>query len=516
MKQAIGYIRLSNEDQSSYSTDTQLRSITEYCSKYKIHLADVFEDNGASSYTFDRADFKKLETYIKKNKPEYIIVYHLDRFSRNLAEALMKIRELITKYNVRVRDITEPLELDDNDPNVFLMRSFRFMMAESELHRIRKRIKDGMVQGALSGRHLNMAPYGYKNGRDAENKPILLINEEKAFIVQMIYKEFNAGNGIEDVRRIVSKLGYSQKSNSAIQRILSNPVYIGKITVPGQKKLAEGLHAPIISEYDYWQAQELLSGRRKLTHQLNEEVFLRGVLKDYEGNVMTAGNSRGKLGKYYWYYVSRKNKINYSATKLHNQFYALLDALSLDEETVAEIKSRLFLQVQKQIDNQDKNVKDITRKLTDVKNRILSAEEKYMNEEVSLVTYKKTISQLNSVQQSLQKELVDAGKPSFELLDKMNELLPLLTNVKELFLKLPLVKQQQFIRRVFDNSLSYYNDTYRTPFLHPLFEPKALSLNENRLLIIEQPVIKLGAIPVRTPSGSIIETYEAILTILVA
>jgi len=515
--EAVPYIRLSDKDQSSFSIDNQLREITTYCAKYNLTQTAAFVDNGESSYTFDRADFKKLELYIKKNRPQYIIVYHLDRFSRNLAEALQKTRELLTKYNVRVRDISEPLDLDDNDPNVFMIRSFRFMMAEGELHRIRQRIKAGMLQGAINGRHLNMAPYGYTNGRDEQNKPILLVNEDKAFHIQIIFKEYIAGNSIEEVRRVARLFGFKQTGNSAIQTILTNAIYIGKIKIPESNRLAQGLHNPIISEYDFYKAQELLSGRKGITHQPKEDVFLRGVLKDYAGNVMTAGNSRSRSGRYYWYYVSKTNRQNFSAQKIHTQFMQMLAMLSFTDKELAWFKEKLLQTIDEKMAAKTDTAKKLTFKLANIKTQIEKTEEKYLlQSDINPATFKKVINTLHREQSEIQNQLLSNNTDTPMLLDKLNSILPLLTNLQQLFTKLPLHKQQQFVRTVFDNSLAYYNECYRTPYLHPIFEPKAALLKENRLLIIEQPVVKIGITPVRTPGRNTIEQITDLLTILVA
>jgi len=515
--EAVPYIRLSDKDQSSFSIDNQLREITAYCKKYNLTQTDAFIDNGESSYTFDRADFKKLELYIKKNRPQYIVVYHLDRFSRNLAEALQKTRELLTKYNVRVRDISEPLDLDDSDPNVFMIRSFRFMMAEGELHRIRQRIKAGMLQGAINGRHLNMAPYGYTNGRDEQNKPILLVNEEKAFHIQIIFKEYIAGNSIEEVRRIARLFGFKQTGNSAVQKILGNAIYIGKIKIPETNRLAQGLHSPIISEYDFYKAQELLTGRKGHTQQPKEDVFLRGVLKDYAGNVMTAGNSRSRSGRYYWYYVSKTNRQNFSAIKIHAQFMQMLQMLSFSPKELAWFKEKLLQNINEKMATQNDTAKKLTFKLAGIKNQIEKTEEKYLlQSDISPATYKKVVTTLHREQTEIQSQLLSNNTDAPVLMDKLNSILPLLTNLQDLFTKLPLHKQQQFVRTVFDNSLSYYNECYRTPYLHPIFAPKAALLNENRLLIIEQPVVKMGSIPLRTPQGSPIEQITTLLSLFVA
>ena len=44
---------------------------------------------------------------------------------------------------------------------------------------------------------------------------------------------------------------------------------------------------------------------------------------------------------------------------------------------------------------------------------------------------------------------------------------------------------------MFDNSLSYAEGVYRTPFLYTPFRHNELILKEKRLLIIEQPVRKI-------------------------
>ncbi|WP_315822985.1 recombinase family protein [Paraflavitalea speifideaquila] len=115
---AIGYIRLSEEDQSNYSLTFQEQGIKDYCQRNKLNLQKLFTDNGQSSYTFDRKAFNNLEAELKTLKPQYLVLYHLDRFGRNMAEAMLKVRAYLEK-GIRVRDISEPIDLDDEDPNTF-------------------------------------------------------------------------------------------------------------------------------------------------------------------------------------------------------------------------------------------------------------------------------------------------------------------------------------------------------------------------------------------------------------
>jgi site-specific DNA recombinase len=96
-------------------------------------------------------------------------------------------------------------------------------------------------------------------------------------------------------------------------------------------RLVKGLHTPIVSEHEYWQAERLLKKKNPAISK-RDEVYQKGVLNDYAGKKMTAGNSKGK-SKSYWYYVSPTSRKHFSAIKIHNQFHELLETLSfLDQE----------------------------------------------------------------------------------------------------------------------------------------------------------------------------------------
>jgi DNA invertase Pin-like site-specific DNA recombinase len=139
---AIGYIRISKKDQSTHSLEYQEKNIRDYTDRNQITLGPLFIDDGESSYTFDRPDYKALETFIKnqkgKSKIKYLIVFDHDRFSRNLPEALQKIESLEKKYSIKVIATSEPLEIDTADPSVFLLRAFKYLIANQELLTIRE------------------------------------------------------------------------------------------------------------------------------------------------------------------------------------------------------------------------------------------------------------------------------------------------------------------------------------------------------------------------------------------
>lgn len=509
---AIGYIRLSDEDQSNYSIEGQERQIKEYCNRNNLQLLMVYKDNGESSYTFDRKAFGALEKEIKQ--AQYLIVYHLDRFSRNMAEAMLKIKQYLER-GIRVRDVSEALDMDDYDPNTFMLRAMKFMVAEGELHRIRQRTKKGMVDAALAGRHANMAPVGYKNARDERNKPILLIDDEKAFVIRIIFREYLNGMAIEEIRRMIVRYDYPAKGNSKLQYILANPVYAGYIKVPATKNkpahLVKGLHDPIVSQEDYWLVQERLQGKT-ITLQNRDEVPLRGALNCGCGRKFTAGNSKGRA-KYYWYYVCPTCKLSLSAAKLHEQFNELLDNLSFDMHAFKRYKQLMTDKINDYLATRDGKIKEVEKQLKLVETKIGSVEEKYlMKPDVSETTYNKVITELRADQSRLYNELTRLNTNQGSALSKLDVILSHFTNIKTRFESISTEKKHQFIALVFDNSLMYENGIYRTPYLHPIFTHNLKRLKEKGLLEIVAPVKKIGETPNRTRDGNRIEPDADLLS----
>jgi site-specific DNA recombinase len=518
---AIGYIRISKKDQSEYSLPFQEGQVRAYAEKNNLNLLTVFKDDGESSFTFDRPDFLALEKFIKQNKQvEYLVIFDHDRFSRNLAEALMKIKELQDKYKIKVLATTDPFDTDFSDPSAFITRAFKYMMAESELHRIRQRTKNGLYQAALMGRHPNMAPYGYINGKDVNGKRVMLIDEDKANIVRLIFREYLNGHAIEAVRRIAKQYGYHQGSHSAIQRILCNPLYAGLIRVPARNnvpsKLVKAIHSPIISLSDYWAVQEKINPRN-YNSQNSNEVPLRGALRCGCGKRMTAGNSRGKSGKYYWYYVCPEHRQNLSAVKLHGQWNDILDTLTFDKTTVDLLTVNLNKRLQDYLNNRGTELKQLQKDLKAVQGRINNTEEKYLLQpDVSQAAYNKVMSMLRAEQSELNTKLAAFSTNDQAHWDRLQQFIPKLSSLRMAYEKMDLSKKHRLVNIVFNNSLSHDGETYRTQYIHELFAGKELILKEKRLLVKEQPVLPFGVTPVRSGDGNFLEQMQKLADVFAA
>ena len=197
----------------------------------------VFEDEGFSGGNLQRPDFKRMMEEVRKHKFKAIVVYRLDRISRNISDFTGLIDEL-TKLDVSFVSIKE--QFDTGTPMGRAMMFIISVFSQLERETIAERIRDNMHELAKSGRWLGgNTPTGFKSGSVSkitidgkERKSYKLIPiPEEIEIPKMIfdlYLETDSLSAVETEllrRRIKTKQG-KDFTRFAIKAILQNPVYM--------------------------------------------------------------------------------------------------------------------------------------------------------------------------------------------------------------------------------------------------------------------------------------------------
>lgn len=473
LKVAVGYRRISAKDQSKYSLAYQEEAIKKYCIQNGLQLSSIFTDDGERSSTFERPNYKALERFMKKHlgKVKYLIVMSHDRFSRNLAEALMKIQDLQDRFQIKVLATNEDVNIDVHDPTVFVQRAFAYLMANQELLQIRKRAKESIHYAKLSGRYVSNAPLGYINGRDSHNKGILVVDEEKVEIIRNIYKWFLEGWAINAIQYHARQIGLKNSGHSAVQRILSNCTYAGLIKVCSNigepERYVKAIHQPIIKESDFWLVQEKMCSRKPSKSQPKEEFPLRGVLKCWCGKNMTAGYTKGKK-KYYPYYRCIKHAgLNIPADKLHTEFKQLLHTLKLssNQQSVISVKAEFLLG--KILQDQKVIIESRQRQKADIERKLNNLDELLLEKEISGSTFERLKNRLcedmNVINSSHQESINIVQK-----WDELKETLLKINSMKDVFEIASLANKHSLTRKLFYSQLIYSNGKF-TGRVHSIF-----------------------------------------------
>ena len=504
MIDTLGYARISDKDQSLNSIDNQVTSITEYCTRNGLNLGRIFIDKGKSAFTFDRPSWKELEAEVKKLKTvSKIVVYHLDRFSRaNLMDALIKINELETNLKVKVLSVTDPVDQNTGDMGFQIMRTISLLFSNNERDRIIKRTREGTFKSQMDGYWtIAMAPVGYVKVRDHNDRPTLAIDEDAARHVRKIFRLYLSGTPPEECRRIVAQDGFKLKGNSAMTRILTSHVYAGLINVGAwggkPSRIVKGKHPAIVSEADFYAVQNRLNSK-PLNRHANEEVFLRGVVRCHCGRLMTAGRSKGKLGKYYWYYLCKDHKKNYSGEKMQQQFKEMLATISTSPEIAAVVRDALVKEVKEKAAKKGGEIMRANSELEKLQRKIAGVEERYLLNPTSPKTYNRVMGELKADEKRLQDQIAVLSTSAEAQIQQIESITSRMVDVPKIFFASSIHNQHAFINEVFNHSLTYENGIYRTPCLSPAFADKALILKEKGLLEIQQPSdlgAKLPSVP---------------------
>lgn len=318
------YIRVSTQEQVEYSPEAQRKAIVDYAEKHDVYIPEeyMFIDDGYSGKSAEkRPAFMKM-IRLAKGRPrpfEQIIVHRFDRFARNREDSVIYKSLLKKEYNIPVISVTEQLE---DDKFSIILESMLEAMAEYYSLNLSDEVKKGMLEKASRGGFQTRPPLGY----EIKEKGILEVVHAEADAIQYMYDKFIQQRWSPGrIAKELNALGYKTKNNKdfdtrAIERILSNPIYMGYVrwncTSNNKGKLVKNLesewiiekgqHEAIIDEKCWEKAQVILQNRKnKLgtkqwasTEQCKH--WLRGILKcAYCGGAMVYGENKKAHYRYY-------------------------------------------------------------------------------------------------------------------------------------------------------------------------------------------------------------------------
>ena len=99
----VGYTRISDADQSTYSLDSQREIIERYCERMGAELVRVFVDDGVSAKTINRPALQELMKWatLKKNRVDLVVVWKWDRLARETGGSA-HVRNFLRRKGVQV------------------------------------------------------------------------------------------------------------------------------------------------------------------------------------------------------------------------------------------------------------------------------------------------------------------------------------------------------------------------------------------------------------------------------
>lgn len=168
-----------------------------------------------------------------------------------------------------------------------------------------------MRRAKKEGRWMGTALVGYKNKVYENGRKYIAPAEPQASIIQWVFKNIAEGNfNTEQIWRYAKQKGLKCSKNNFWVAI-RNPIYCGMIFIPNFKDedscFVNGQHEPLISEALFFQAQDILNGRKRNKSNkpkiVSEDMLpLRGFLDCPKCNSALTGSASKGRNQYYYYY----------------------------------------------------------------------------------------------------------------------------------------------------------------------------------------------------------------------
>lgn len=475
MKRAVIYIRVSTDEQADrgYSLGVQQEQLEKYCAAHEIEIVKLYsEDHSAKNFT--RPEFNKFLNFAKTHHREldYFLFVSWDRFSRNAPDAYQMIARL-KKWGIEPQAITQPI--DFSVPQSKIMLSIYLTLPEVDNDIRSEKVKSGLRGANKAGRWTTTAPFGYKNRRDEQNKPII-VPGETAPIVTWVFNELAKDErSLNDIRLEANRKGLNV-SRSNFSHLVRNPVYTGKIRIKATEDepeyTVEGLHEGIVPEHVFEKVQSVLSNREK-KHKQNvrikvirdrDELPLRGLLSCSNcGKHVTGSASRSRSGdKHYYYHCAHCKQERYRADKADQEIEKLLAEIQVNEE-ITLLHDRIH---EKEVQGTST---DNTQKRTALREQFAALEKRkqelqnqFLDQDIEISDYKELKERLDNRIYEVKAKLNDLSDQKQKLSQQISDTFKILPNIVEWYRNSGVQDKKQLLGSIFPEKLMFVKNKVRT------------------------------------------------------
>ncbi len=358
------YIRLSKDDgdkQESNSVTYQREILKEHLKLHPdIELYDIYVDDGWSGTNFDRPGFIRMMEDIYAGKVNCVLVKDLSRFCRNASEGGQYIDNVFVRLHVRFIAINNGIDTFSNNMNaatqcisVGVTNVINESIAATTSVNVRGTLNVNRQQGKFIG---SFACYGY--AKDPNDHHKLVIDEEVAPVVRMVFKEFISGTSIIGIAKKLNSLGIPNPStykklkgfnyrhpvgasndglwpDSSVRGILQNQMYIGNM-VQGRTTtmsykikqcrnidrkdwiIVENTHEPIIDRETFERAQSLFNKNIRATPETKHVHLFAGLVRCADCHrIMGKKTNHHPYGTYRYFRCTTSRKMEKTACSNH-------------------------------------------------------------------------------------------------------------------------------------------------------------------------------------------------------
>ena len=287
MRAAI-YARYSSDRQRAESIDDQIRVCSEFASKEGLEVSAIYADRAQSGTRDDREQFQRMIADSASSDWERVIVYKLDRFSRDrYASAIY--RKQLRDNGVSVLSATEGIP---DTPEGMILESVIEGFNAYYSKQLAQNVKRGMEGNARKCKANGVRLYGYAIASGEYE-----IEPREAAIIRRAFEMRAGGYRIGTIANELSPImgkSYKQAYN-LFRDAFRNPKYKGDYRW-GNVYIPDGM--PAIVSHSLWEQAQKKGVRMK---SKRAEYPLAGRVFGTDGKSFHGESAKGRKHTYYYY-----------------------------------------------------------------------------------------------------------------------------------------------------------------------------------------------------------------------
>ncbi len=307
MKTAVIYARYSCDQQTEQSIDGQLRVCEEYAKRNNILILNTYIDRTMTGTNDNRPDFQRMLKDSNRKEWDYVLVYKLDRFSRNKYETAIH-KKTLRDNGVKVLSAMENIP---DTPEGIILESLLEGMNQYYSAELAQKVSRGMKETRRKGLYQGgTVLYGYKiDGRK------IVIDEPAAEVVRYMYKRYADGEIVRNIIKDLTDKGILYKGKpfvkNSVYNILRNEKYSG--VYQHGEEVIDNMYPQIVPTDIYKKVRAKVTNNKYGKKSVHVDFLLRQkLICGYCGEHMhgESGTTRNGAKIYYYKCNGRKKRIN--------------------------------------------------------------------------------------------------------------------------------------------------------------------------------------------------------------
>ena len=382
-RKVAGYARVStDEDEQTSSYEAQLNYYTNMINSHDGWVfAGMYSDEGITGTSMKkRIGFQNMIADALNGKIDLIVTKSVSRFARNTVDSISTIRDL-KAHNIEVYFEKENIWTLDSKGELLI--TIMSSLAQEESRSIsenvtwghRRRMENGKVSLAYS------TFLGYDKGENGE----LVINEEEAKIIRLIFSDFLSGLSYNTIAKKLTEKGIKTPSgrdvwnSTTVKNILKNEKYKGdallqknyvadyltkkRVKNHGEvpQYYVENDHEPIIPPEIFDRVQDLIA-EKKTSNRVSGQTIFSSKIKC------------GECGEWYgpktWHSNSKYRKAVWQCNRKHSTGKHKSTHCKTPYMTDEKIQNAFISAVNKMITNKS----DVLNKLEEISKTLADTE----------------------------------------------------------------------------------------------------------------------------------------------